>query len=256
MFSKLSILIPACNEADTIKPLLVKIRNVVLPDGIKKETIVVNDGSADDTERAVFAFCQEFPDMPVRYFRHMANKGKGAAIHTGLQYATGEYVVIQDADLEYDPEDYALLLQPVLQHAAKVVYGSRFKNGCPRHMVSRWQWLGNRWLTTLSNQFNRLALTDMETCYKLFSTTLLRELPLREKRFGFEPEVTARIARLGNIRIYETDISYTARTPAEGKKIGWKDGVRAVYCILKYSPVFQKKEQRILENGRSPPQVK
>lgn len=235
ILTKLSIVIPAYNEGKTIHLILNKIKAVQLTNGIQKEVIVVNDCSKDDTEEAVFRYRHENPDFPVTYYKHEVNKGKGAALHTGISKATGEYLVIQDADLEYDPKEYNLLIQPVLDGFADVVYGSRFMGGRPHRILFFWHTIGNKFLTFLSNMFTNLNLTDMETCYKLFKTSTIQAIQLKENRFGFEPEVTARIARVPNIRIYEIGISYYGRTYAEGKKINWKDGFRAIYCILKYN---------------------
>jgi glycosyltransferase involved in cell wall biosynthesis len=231
---KLSIIIPAYNESATLPLILGKIKAAVLPDGIAKEVIVVDDCSTDDTEAAISRFIAANPEMDIRSFRHERNSGKGAAMHTGIAKATGEYLVIQDADLEYDPQEYALLLQPVLKGSADVVYGSRFMGGTPHRVLFFWHSIGNRLLTSLSNLFNDLNLTDMETGYKLFDTKLIQGIPLKERRFGFEPEVTSKIARIKNVRIYEVGISYYGRTYAEGKKIRMKDGFRALYCILRY----------------------
>ncbi len=231
---KLSIVIPVYNEGRTIHFILDKVRDVILLNQIEKEIIIVNDCSTDDTESAIERYMQANPGMPIAYHKHEVNKGKGAALHTGISKASGEYLIIQDADLEYDPNEYNDLLRPVLNGFADVVYGSRFISGKPHRILFFWHTLGNKFLTFLSNMFNNLNLTDMETCYKLFNTQMVKELPLKEKRFGFEPEVTAKISRIPNIRIYEVGISYYGRTYAEGKKINWKDGFRAIYCILKY----------------------
>jgi len=231
---KLSIIIPAYNEARTIHLILDKVKYVVLPDEIIKEVIIINDCSTDDTEQAIENYIIVTPELPIQYFKHDHNQGKGAAIHTGIQKATGEYLVIQDADLEYDPEEYIDLLKPVIKGFADVVFGSRFMGGNPHRVLFFWHTIGNKFLTTLSNMYSNLNLTDMETCYKLFDTKMVQSLNLVEQRFGFEPEVTAKISRIPNVRIYEVGISYYGRTYAEGKKIGWKDGFRAIYCILKY----------------------
>jgi glycosyltransferase involved in cell wall biosynthesis len=232
---KLSIVIPAYNEGPTIHFILDKVRAVNLNGNIKKEVIIVNDCSKDNTEQSILNYMQEHPSFNIQYFKHEVNRGKGAALHTGISKATGEYLVIQDADLEYDPQEYNLLLKPVLAGVADVVYGSRFMGGEPHRILFFWHSIGNKMLTTLSNMLTNLNLTDMETCYKLFKTDIIQKIRLNEKRFGFEPEVTAKIARIHNIRIYEVGISYYGRTYEEGKKIGWKDGFRAIYCILRYN---------------------
>ncbi|HTE00224.1 MAG TPA: glycosyltransferase family 2 protein [Mucilaginibacter sp.] len=231
---KLSIIIPAYNEGDTIHLILNKIKAVELLDDIQKEIIIVNDCSNDHTEQAVFDYQAINPQLNIQYFRHEANKGKGAALHTGISKATGEYLIIQDADLEYDPNEYNDLLKPICQGFADVVYGSRFMGSNPHRILFFWHTIGNNFLTFLSNMFSNLNLTDMETCYKLFDTKLIQSIKLSEQRFGFEPEVTQKIARVPKIRIYEVGISYYGRTYDDGKKIGWKDGVRAIYCIFKY----------------------
>ncbi|MEN9511255.1 MAG: hypothetical protein RLZZ370_1074 [Bacteroidota bacterium] len=236
----LSIVIPAYNEGKTIHLILDRVRAVTLIHQMQKEVIIVNDCSRDDTEEAIQRYAQAHPDMPISYFRHEVNKGKGAAIHTGIAKATGDFVVIQDADLEYDPEEYNELLKPIFKADADVVYGSRFMGHHPHRILFFWHSIGNKFLTFLSNMFTNLNLTDMETCYKLFRRDIIQGLKLREQRFGFEPEVTARISRIPNIRIYEVGISYYGRTYAEGKKIGWKDGFRAIYCILKYNLFYTK----------------
>ena len=234
-FSKLSIVIPAYNEGRTIHLILEKIKGVVLNSGIEKEVILVNDCSTDNTEEAIYQYQLNNPEMAIRYQKHEINKGKGAALHTGISLATGQYLIIQDADLEYDPDEYNLLLKPVFKADADVVYGSRFMGSEPHRILFFWHTIGNKFLTFLSNMFTNLNLTDMETCYKLFRTELIQKINLEENRFGFEPEVTAKVARIPNVKIYEVGISYYGRTYAEGKKIGWKDGVRAIYCILKYN---------------------
>lgn len=231
---KLSIVIPAYNEARTIHLILDKIRAVQLLNNIEKEVIIVNDCSTDDTKGAVERYMQQ-STMPVVLYNHEVNKGKGAALHTGIKQATGELVIIQDADLEYDPQEFNVLLKPVLDGFADVVYGSRFMGGNPHRILFFWHSIGNKVLTTLSNMFTNLNLTDMETCYKLFRREIIQKIDLKETRFGFEPEVTAKISRQPDIRIYEVGISYYGRTYAEGKKINWKDGFRAIWCILKYN---------------------
>ncbi len=230
----LSIVIPAFNEGKTIHLILDKVRDVSLLENISKEVIIVNDYSSDDTEEAVMRYQEANPALNIQYFKHDQNRGKGAALHTGISIASGDYIIIQDADLEYDPAEYNDLLKPVLMGMADVVYGSRFAGGNPHRVLFFWHTIGNKFLTFLSNLFTNLNLTDMETCYKLFKADMIQSLKLREQRFGFEPEVTAKISRIPKVRIYEVGISYYGRTYEEGKKIGWKDGFRAIYCILKY----------------------
>jgi len=242
-FTKLSIIIPAYNEGKTVHLILDKVRQVVLRGGIQKEVIIVNDCSKDDTEAAILRYLQQHPELDLQYYKHEVNKGKGAALHTGISRASGEYLIIQDADLEYNPEEYNILIQPVLDGFADVTYGSRFMGGKPHRVLFFWHTIGNKFLTFLSNMCTNLNLTDMETCYKLFNTHMVRQLTLREKRFGFEPEVTAKIARIPVVRIYEVGISYYGRTYAEGKKINWKDGFRAIYCIFKYSNFFSHRSK-------------
>jgi len=233
-FTTLSIIIPVYNEARTIHQILDLLRNLELVNGIKKEIILVNDCSTDASADSIRAYAARYPEMNLRLLEHSVNQGKGAALHTGIREATGDYVIIQDADLEYDPEEYNLLVQPVLKGFADVVFGSRFMGGKPHRILFFWHSIGNKFLTFLSNMFTDLNLTDMETCYKLFRRDIIQGIPLVEKRFGFEPEVTARVARVPDVRIYEVGISYYGRTYAEGKKIGWRDGFRAIYCILRY----------------------
>ncbi len=208
---------------------------VNLIQGIQKEVIIVNDCSKDNTEEAILAYKNANPDLPISYYKHEVNQGKGAALHTGISKATGEYVIIQDADLEYDPNEFNLLLQPILDGFADVVYGSRFMGGNPHRILFFWHSIGNKMLTMMSNMLTNLNLTDMETCYKLCRRDVIQNLNLKEKRFGFEPEVTAKLSRVPKVRIYEVGISYYGRTYEEGKKIGWRDGFRAIWCIVKYN---------------------
>jgi len=231
---KLSIIVPVFNEGNTIHLILDKIKNAALPENITKEIIIINDFSQDSTNVAIRKYISENSNLDIIYLEHQQNMGKGAALHSGILKASGEYTIIQDADLEYDPNEYSILLQPVLDGFADVVYGSRFMGGNAHRVLFFWHTIGNKFLTTLSNIFTNLNLTDMETCYKLFNTKMLQSLKLKEKRFGFEPEVTAKIAKIPKIRIYEVGISYYGRTYDEGKKINWKDGFRALYCILRY----------------------
>lgn len=239
MGQKLSIIMPAYNEERTIHLILDKIKEVELLGGMEKEIIITNDCSKDDTKGAIQRYMSANPDVGIKYYEHSVNKGKGAALHSGIQHATGDYLIIQDADLEYDPQEYNVLLKPILDGFADVVYGSRFRGGNPHRILFFWHSIGNKWLTQLSNIFTNLNLTDMETCYKLFNTKTIQSLKLKENRFGFEPEVTAKISRIPDVRIYEVGISYYGRSYEEGKKIGWKDGFRAIYCIIKYN-VFSK----------------
>ena len=236
---KLSILIPAYNEARTIHLILDKVKDVVLDGEVVKELIIVNDFSTDNTVEKIEEYMAKNPEMPIQVFSQEKNKGKGAAIHKAIELATGDYLIVQDADLEYDPEEYNLLLKPILSGFADVVYGSRFLGGNPHRILFYWHSIGNKFLTSLSNMFTNLNLTDMETCYKLIRSDIAKGLKLKEQRFGFEPELTAKLSRVPKIRIYEVGISYYGRTFEEGKKIGWKDGFRAIYCIIKYN-LFSK----------------
>jgi len=240
--STLSILIPAYNEEKTIQRILDKVRDVELVGNFSKQLVIVDDCSTDNTEKIIQEYVARFPDSDISFFKHDVNRGKGAALHTGIENATGDYIVIQDADLEYDPQELNLLLKPVVDGFADVVYGSRFMGGRPHRILFFWHTIGNRFLTMLSNALTDMNLTDMETCYKLIKADLLKSMRLEESRFGFEPEVTAKIARRAqkeNIRIYEVGISYYGRTYAEGKKIHWKDGFHAIFCIFKYN-LFSK----------------
>jgi glycosyltransferase involved in cell wall biosynthesis len=234
IFKKLSIIIPAYNESQTIHLILDKILAVQLNYDITKEIIIVNDCSKDGTKATIEAYIQSHSKDDIRLFDHEVNKGKGAALHTGIAAATGDYLIIQDADLEYNPQEYNIMIQPVIDGFADVVYGSRFMGGKPHRVLFFWHTIGNHFLTFLSNMFSNLNLTDMETCYKLFKREMIQQIKLNERRFGFEPEVTQKIVRIPKIRIYEVGISYYGRTYEEGKKIGWKDGFRAIYCIIKY----------------------
>jgi glycosyltransferase involved in cell wall biosynthesis len=231
---KLSVIVPAYNEEKTIWKVLDKLKSVELIGNFQKEIVIVNDCSSDNTEAVAKRFIEENPAMEVSYFRHEYNQGKGAALHTGIRRATGDYIIVQDADLEYDPQEFNILLKPVIEGYADVVYGSRFMGGRPHRILFFWHTIGNKFLTFLSNMFTNLNLTDMETCYKLFRADLLKGLKLVENRFGFEPEVTAKISKIPKIRIYEVGVSYYGRTYDEGKKINWKDGFRALYCIIRY----------------------
>ena len=235
MLNKLSIVIPCYNEEKTIHLILDKIRQVVLLNNIEKEFIVINDCSSDKTRESIENYFIKFNDLDYKIFTHEANKGKGAAIHTGIANATGDYLIIQDADLEYNPNEFNLLLQPVVDGFADIVFGSRFMGGNPHRILFFWHSIGNKFLTAISNIFTNLNLSDMETCYKLFRTDIIQGIKLKEKRFGFEPEVTAKISRVKNARIYEVGISYYGRTYDDGKKIGWRDGLWAIWCILKYN---------------------
>jgi len=231
----LSVVVPVFNEERTLRALLEKLIEAPLPGGVGRQIVLVNDASSDGSEAIIRAVCEAHPGEDIRSVTHPVNQGKGGALHTGIREATGDFIIIQDADLEYDPREYALMLPLLLDDRADVVYGSRFVGGKPHRAMFYWHTFGNRALTRLSNFFTGIRLTDMETCYKLFRSDVIKSLPLREKRFGFEPEVTARIAKIPGLRIYEVGISYHGRSYAEGKKIGWRDGFHAVWCILRYN---------------------
>lgn len=225
---KLTVVIPCYNEKDTIRRIVDEVRDAPYP---QKEIIVVDDGSTDGTQALL---ASEIEPLVDKVLYHDVNQGKGAALRTGFQAATGDIVIVQDADLEYDPREYPALVEPILQDRADVVYGSRFMGGRPHRVLYFWHYVGNALLTLLSNMFTNLNLSDMETCYKVFRRPVIQGIRIEEDRFGFEPEITAKVAKLG-CRIYEIGISYYGRTYAEGKKIGWRDGFRALYCIVKYN---------------------
>ncbi len=230
---KLSIIIPLYNEENTVIKLLEKINSLNLIGNFNKEIIIVNDSSTDNSKKLVEQYIinkQQFILL-----NHNKNQGKGAAINTALKNANGDYIIIQDADLEYDPEEINLLLKPVLKDNADVVYGSRFVGGEAHRILFFWHSLGNKIITFVSNMFTNLNLTDIETCYKLIKTEHLKNITIKEKRFGIEPEITAKLSKIKGIKFYEVGISYYGRTYQEGKKINWKDGARAFYCILKYN---------------------
>ena len=231
---KLSIIIPCYNENKTINSLIQAVKESPVSN---REIIVVDDGSKDGTRDTL----RQLNDSEVRVIYHEQNQGKGAALRTGFSAATGDICIVQDADLEYDPQEFPVVIQPILDGKADVVFGSRFQSGRPHRVVYFWHRVGNGFLTLLSNLFTDLNLSDMETCYKAFRREVIQSIDIRENRFGFEPEVTAKIAKM-NLRIYEVGISYYGRTYDEGKKIGWKDGFRAIYCIFKYNLLTQVKE--------------
>ena len=232
---KLSIIIPVYNEERTILQVLNKLVTIKLIQSVERELVIVNDNSTDKSEKIILNFKQENPKTEIQYFKHEKNKGKGAALNTAFSKVTGDIVIIQDADLEYDPEEFNRLLKPILDGFADVVYGSRFKGSNPHRALFFWHTVGNNFLTFLSNMFSNLNLTDMETCYKMIKKEIIQSIQIKENRFGIEPEITAKISKIKGVRIYEVGISYYGRTYEEGKKIGWKDGFRAIYCILKYN---------------------
>jgi glycosyltransferase involved in cell wall biosynthesis len=236
----LSILIPAYNESVTIRTILDKILSVELIGNAGKEIIIIDDHSVDGTDSLVEAYIREHSDIKIRIHRQDKNRGKGAALHKGIELASGDYIVIQDADLEYDPTEYNILLKPFLDGFADVVYGSRFMGGNPHRILFFWHSIGNKILTGISNAFTNLNLTDMETCYKMFRSEIVKKICFRENRFGFEPEITSKLVRFKGIRIYEVGISYYGRTYEEGKKVRMKDAFRAVYCLFKYN-IFCRK---------------
>ncbi len=234
-YKTLSIIIPVYNEEKTIHLILDKIKEVPLINELNKEIVMVDDSSTDNSWKRLEEYKSQNTELEISLYRHSYNQGKGAALRTGIQEAKGDLIIIQDADLEYDPFEYNELLKPITDGHADVVYGSRFMGGKPHRILFFWHSIGNGLLTLMSNALTNLNLTDMETCYKLFKAPVIKSIQLKENRFGFEPEVTAKISRIPAIRIYEIGISYYGRTYADGKKIGWRDGVRAIYCILKYN---------------------
>lgn len=230
----LSVIVPAYNEEQTIQLILSKLLEVQLIHDLSMEIVIVNDFSKDATADKIAEFISSHPQALITVFHHEKNKGKGAALHTGIKQASGDFIIVQDADMEYDPQEFNILLKPILEERADVVYGSRFMGGKPHRILFFWHSIGNKFLTFVSNMFSNLNLTDMETCYKLFKADIIKNIELKEKRFGFEPEVTQKIGKIKQLRIYEVGISYYGRTYAEGKKINWKDGFRALYCIIRY----------------------
>jgi glycosyltransferase involved in cell wall biosynthesis len=237
--NRLSILIACYNEEKTIIAMLEKVLAVELIGNMEKEIIIIDDASADRTVTVLQAFIEKNLHQPVQVYRHTKNAGKGICIQLGIEKASGDIIVIQDADLEYDPADYNRLLKPIVEGHADVVYGSRFRGSEPHRVLFFFHTLGNKFLTFLSNIFTQLNLTDMETGYKMFKAGVLKSIELKEKRFGFEPEVTAKVSRIKGIRIYEVGISYYGRTFEEGKKINWKDGFWSILCIFRYN-IFRR----------------
>ena len=231
----LSIVIPVYNEEKTILEVLEKLKAIRLTDGVEKEFIIVNDCSIDNSEELILGFKYENEKVQIKYLKNEINRGKGYSLNKGFKNATGDFVVVQDADLEYDPQEFNRLLKPMLNGFADVVYGSRFKGSNPHRALFFWHTIGNNFLTFLSNMFSNLNITDMETCYKMFKKEIIQSIEIKENRFGIEPEITAKISKIKGIRIYEVGISYYGRTYEEGKKIGWRDGIRAIYCIIKYN---------------------
>lgn len=240
MEKKLSIVIPCYNEEKFIYTVLTRVVESNLPKNVSKELIVINDGSTDESLTSIELFKKNQPDCNIKTINHPKNRGKGFCIKTGIEHASGDYIIIQDADLEYDPKDYYKMLSLFLEDRADVVYGSRFRTGDAHRVLFFMHTIGNKLLTFLSNIFTQLNLTDMECGFKMFDKKILENISLEEQRFGFEPEVTAKISRIKNIRIYEIGISYHGRTYADGKKIKWQDGVRALFCIIKYN-LFTRK---------------
>ena len=238
--NRLSVLVACYNEERLILKMLEKVRAVTLIANTEMEVIVVDDASSDNTYSILSHYQELHPAFPLQVYRQDVNKGKGACLHLGIEKCTGNLMVIQDADLEYDPADYNKLLKPILDGHADVVYGSRFRGSEAHRVLFFFHTIGNKFLTFLSNVFTQLNLTDMETGYKMFRSEILKQVRLRENRFGFEPEVTAKISRIKGIRIYEVGISYYGRTFEEGKKISWKDGIRAIYCVFKYNIFYRK----------------